>query len=112
MYIVEIGLLFQEKPLLQVSFYRKDEQLNDATLQTIILGMYSIVPEIFKGQVLKRLNVTKYTIMFQGFDITSITAGQETKGSVDSSNLVLTYAIADLESEKLDRTTIKTIQTK
>src|SRR5271157_3438371 len=59
MYIVEIGLLHHERPLLQVSFYRTDEELNDATIQKIIIGIYSIVPEIFKNQVLKRLIVAK-----------------------------------------------------
>lgn len=112
MYIVELGLLYREKPLLQVSFYRKDEELNDATIQKIILGIYRIVPEIFKDQVLKRLNVAKYTIMFQGCDITDSIAARETRGPVDPDNLVLAYAIVDLESEKLDRTSIKTIQAK
>jgi hypothetical protein len=112
MYIVQIGMLHQEKHLFQVSFYREDEDLNDAMIQKIILGIYTIVPEIFKNQVLKRLNVAKYTIMFQGFDLTKATAEIETKGLVDSRNLVLAYAIVDLESEKLDRTSTKTIQTK
>ncbi|HME50853.1 MAG TPA: hypothetical protein VKM55_01425 [Candidatus Lokiarchaeia archaeon] len=112
MYIVEIGLLHHERPLLQVSFYRTDEELNDATIQKIIIGIYSIVPEIFKNQVLKRLIVAKYTIMFQGFDMTHDNLGQETKNLVDPTDLVLAYAIVDLESEKLDRTTIKTIQAK
>ena len=112
MYIVQIGMLYQEKHLFQVSFYRKDEDLNDAMIQKIILGIYTIIPEIFKNQVLNRLNVAKYTIMFQGFDLTQDAAEKETKGIVDSSNLVLAYAIVDLESEKLDKTSSKTIQTK
>ena len=112
MYIVQIGMLNQEKHLFQVSFYRKDEDLNDAMIQKIILGIYTIVPEIFKDQVLQRLNVAKYTIMFQGFDLTRDAVEIDKKGLVDINNLVLAYAIVDLESEKLDKTSSKTIQMK
>ena len=112
MYIVQIGMLYQEKQLFHVSFYRKDEPLNDDLIQQIILGIYTIVPEIFKNQFLKRLNVAKYTIMFQGYEIDKELTDTDQKRIVDPSNLVLAYAIVDLESEKLDKTTSKTIQAK
>jgi hypothetical protein len=68
-YVVEIGLLHRERPIVQVSFYRKneDKDLDNNTKDQIISGIYMIVPEIFKNHVLRRLNIAKYTILFKGF---------------------------------------------
>nr|MDO8111752.1 hypothetical protein [Candidatus Sigynarchaeota archaeon] len=112
MYIVEIGLLYREQPLVHVGFYRKNEELNDVTKEKIILGIYSIVPEIFKDHVLKRLNVAKYTILFFGFELAEMDGKTGPEAAKTPANLVLSYAIVDLESGKLDNTSLRTVQAK
>nr|MDO8119192.1 hypothetical protein [Candidatus Sigynarchaeota archaeon] len=123
MFVVEIGILHREKSLVHVGFYRRNEALSDATKDQIISGIYSIVPEIFRDHVLKRLNIAKYTILFNGFEIKPAvikdlarskppadTASRIT--SMDPDRIVLVYAIVDLMSDKLDKTFLKAVQEK
>jgi hypothetical protein len=126
MFVVEIGILHREKALVHVGFYRRDEALSDITKDQIISGIYSIVPEIFRDHVLKRLNIAKYTILFNGFEIKSdahqIHAGSNLPARsvpaalepplADPGNIVLAYAIVDLMSDNLDKTFLKAVQEK
>ncbi len=123
MFVVEIGILHREKALVHVGFYRRDEALSDITKDQIISGIYSLIPEIFRDHVLKRLNILKYTILFNGFDITNNVPmnpagskpplGSATPNlSTDHDKIVLAYAIVDLMSDNLDKTFLKAVQEK
>jgi hypothetical protein len=123
MFVVEIGILHREKALVHVGFYRRDEALSDITKDQIISGVYSIVPEIFRDHVLKRLNIAKYTILFNGFDVRpnrTGTPGGSTPPAkqatsvlpVDVEKVVLAYAIVDLMSDNLDKAFLKVVQAK
>ncbi len=123
MFVVEIGLLHREKSLVHVGFYRQDEALSDGTKDQIISGIYSIVPEIFRDHVLKRLNIAKYTILFNGFEIKAGVAKDPARSKPptgpasraplkDPGRLVLVYAIVDLMSDNLDKTFLKAVQAK
>ncbi|MEX2684513.1 MAG: hypothetical protein Q6373_023285 [Candidatus Sigynarchaeota archaeon] len=123
MFVVEIGILHREKSLVRVGFYRRDETLSDITRDQIIAGIYSIVPEIFRDHVLKRLNVEKYTILFNGFEIKpevlNNLAGNNPRADIaskassnDPGRIALVYAIIDSMSDNLDETIIKAVQAK
>ncbi|MBN2152659.1 MAG: hypothetical protein JW839_14505 [Candidatus Lokiarchaeota archaeon] len=113
-------MLHREKALVHVGFYRHDEALSDITKDQIISGIYSIVPEIFRDHVLKRLNIAKYTILFNGFEIKRGEApGRSTPAvpaaparRVDPDGVVLAYAIVDLMSDHLDKVFLKAVQEK
>jgi hypothetical protein len=119
MFVVEIGILHREKALVHVGFYRRDEALSDITKDQIISGIYSIVPEIFRDHVLKRLNISKYTILFNGFEIKHSVPGNEPSAARAATNLpadpekvVLVYAIVDLMADTIDKTFLKAVQEK
>jgi hypothetical protein len=108
MYIVEIGLLHRENPLICTGFYRKGENLTEGTKKEIFVAIYAIISELFKNHVLKQLSIGQYTILFYGFDMAPETS---TKG-VDVNTLVLSYIIVDSESQKIDKEFMKLIRTK
>ncbi len=123
MFVVEIGVLHHEKSLVHVGFYRRDEALNDISKDQIISGIYSIVPEIFKDHILKRVNIAKYTILFNGFEIPTTVPGNLHKSTpaakpaastllANPEKVVLVYAIVDLMSTNLDKVFLKAVQSK
>ena len=105
-YIVEIGLLNRENPLVCAGFYRKDESLTEGTKKEIFVGVYAIISELFKNHVLKQLTMGQYTILFYGFDM----GNEGSSNVVDVNTLVLSYIIIDTESQKLDKEYIKLVR--
>jgi hypothetical protein len=108
MYIVEIGLLNREYPLVCTGFYRKDENLTEGTKKEIFVAIYAIISELFKNHVLKQLTLGQYTILFYGFDMASV----KTTIGVDVNTLVLSYIIVDSEGQKIDREFMKLVRAK
>jgi hypothetical protein len=98
MYIVEIGILYNQAPLVNVGFYRKNEMLSDKMKNQIFLAIFNMFSEIFRDN-LKKLIMDEYTVLFYGF--TPAGGGKlEHKGEM-LENLILNYTIIDLENDKL-----------
>lgn len=105
---MEIGILFKEKPLIDVGFYRKNEALTENTKKKIFIGIYSMISEIFKNQVLRKVDLNEYTVLFYGINIRD----PQGQMGIDISNLILNYMIIDLEENNIDSLTMDILQGK
>lgn len=93
---METGILFRSRPLVSIGLFGKG--INRRTKEGIFHGIYSMIAEIFKDQALKMLDIAGFTVFFWGFHpFTS--NGEDPSGTGD---LVLDYAVVDLEGDKID----------
>ncbi|MFX0100786.1 MAG: hypothetical protein ACFFCS_14515 [Candidatus Hodarchaeota archaeon] len=109
MYIVEIGILYNQAPLVNVGFYRKNEVLSDRIKNQIFLAIFNMFSEIFRDN-LRKLKMDDYTVLFYGFNPRD-DGELENKGDARD-NLALNYTIVDLENDRLSPEFLEIVETK
>ena len=96
MHVMETGILYKARPLVSIGLFGKG--IDKRTKEGIFHGIYSMIAELFKDQALKMLDVAGFTVFFWGFH--PFTPNNEDAGGLD--DLVLDYAVVDLEGDKID----------
>ncbi|MBD3187958.1 hypothetical protein GF325_14065 [Candidatus Bathyarchaeota archaeon] len=94
--MVEIGLLYMEKPLVRLGFYRRNELLDDTTSKRIFIALYGLFREIF-DDTLQELDFDDYRVLFYVFPIKGAPAKDTNK--IDDER-ILVYCVLDLEGRK------------
>lgn len=105
MYIVEIGLILGDEPLLESKYYRDQENLNEETKKRLFSAMQNLVGEIFNDQ-LETVKIEEYAILFHYLFL------EGKGGSKTRSPPLHVYTIIDTDGESVPNIVENTLKSK